>query len=273
MWLLAQVAAEMVEAPVPVLDPWTIFFAQLFASITTLVYFAFFLWMVIHCLRYEPDRGMWLWIMIIAQGIGPVVYFLVRYLPAQEFPAPPFMRRWTRRRQLDRLETAAMQIGNAYHYVEWGDALRDVRRLDEANTAYAQALKKEPDNIQALWGSALVATHQKRFNDVLPFTQRVLDKDPQYKFGDVSLAHGRALIEVGNTTEARAHLEKHVRRWRHPEGLYLLAEQCYEQGDVGEARRYATELIHDVNGSPTAIARKFGRWKSLAKKLLRKLPK
>ena len=272
MWLLAQLAPPMAEPPVHVANPLTIAIFEIVGSITSLIYFPFFIWMMIHCIRNEPDRSTWIWIMIFLPGIGPVIYFMVRYLPAREFPAPAFLRRWTRGRELARLEVAAHQIGNPHQFVQWGDALREVGLLDRANSAYERALSKEPDNLEALWGSALIATKQKRFNDVLPFTRRVLDKNPQYKFGDVSLAHGRALMEIGDKESARPHLEAHVRRWRHPEAVYLLAVLCSEQGDTQSARKHLVDAIQDIDGSPTAIARKFGRWKSLARKLLRKLP-
>jgi hypothetical protein len=272
MWLLAQVVNQAVENPIPVVDSWMVVLLEIAGSLFSLLYFPFFIWMLIHCLRNEPDRQLWLWIMILAQGIGPVAYFVLRYLPSKEFPTPAFLRKWTRGRELARLETAAEQIGNPHQFVRWGDALREVGLLDRANAAYERALKKDPNDIQALWGAARVATQQKRYSDVRSLTRRVLDQDPQYKFGDVSLAYGRALNELGECDAARTHFEQHARRWRHPEALYLLATLCANQGDTKEARQHLSGLIQDINGSPAAIARRFGRWKSLARQMLRKLP-
>jgi hypothetical protein len=274
MWLLAQQVNEIREHALPAVTahPWTILFVEIFGSLFSIIYVAFFVWMLIHCYLHEPDRWFWVWIMIIAQGVGPIAYFLLRYVPSREFPAPAFLRRWTRARELARLETAAEQIGNAHQFVQWGDGLRELGLLGKAGAAYARALKKDPDNLQALWGAAQFATQQKQFADVIVYTKRVLDKDPQYKFGDVSLAHARALNELGQREAARTHLEQHVRRWRHPEALYLLATLCASQGDVKEARHHLTGLIQDINGCPSAIARKFGRWKSLSRQMLRRLP-
>ncbi len=275
MWLLAQVATQMADHPVPPLDHgtlWTIAILEILGSLLTLPYFGFLIWMLVHCYRTEPDRQFWIWILIIAQPIGAIAYFILRYLPSKEFPAPAFLRRWTRGRELVRLETAAEQIGNPHQFVQWGDALREVGQLDRASEAYDRALKKDPQNLQALWGSAQVAVSQKRFGDARSLSRRVLDKDAQYKFGDVSLVHGRSLNELGDLDAARTHFELHVRRWRHPEAMYLLARLCANQGDTIAAREHAKGLIQDVNGSPAAIARKFGRWKSRARQLLRKLP-
>jgi hypothetical protein len=272
MWLLAEAADQVTDIPIDPSVLWMMMFLQIVTSLLTIPYFVFFIWMLIHCYRTEPDRFFWIWILIIAQPIGPIAYFLLRYLPSKEFPAPAFVRRWTRGRELVRLETAAEQIGNPHQFVLWGDALRELGHLDKAKEAYERALKKDPQQIQALWGAAQVALSQKRYADARLLTRRVLDKDPQYKFGDVSLAHARALNELGELDAARTHLEQHIRRWRHPEAMYLLAKLCANQGDTIAARQHLLGLIQDINGSPAAIARKFGRWKSLARQLLRKLP-
>lgn len=276
MWLLAGLMMQATETPAPPFDPfilWMAILLQIIASLLTLPYFAFLIWMLFHCYRTEPDRQFWIWILLIAQPIGPVAYFILRYLPSKEFPAPAFLRKWKRGRELARLETAAEQIGNAHQFVQWGDALREVGNLDQARDAYQRALKKEQVNLPALWGSAQVAANQKRFEEVRTFTRLVLDKDPQYKFGDVSLAHGKALHELGELDAARLHLEQHVRRWRHPEAVFVLAKLYADDGDSKAAKLHLLGLIQDINGSPTAIARKHGRWKSRARQLLRKLPR
>ncbi|HEY0983777.1 MULTISPECIES: tetratricopeptide repeat protein [unclassified Schlesneria] len=244
---------------------------ELVASMMSTLYFVFLIWMLIHCYRTEPDRFFWIWIMLIIQPFGAIGYFVIRYLPSREYGELTFLRRWTRGPQLARLETAARQIGNSHQYVQWGNALREVGNLSRANEAYAQALKKDPQDLQALWGSAQIATAQKRYQDVRSFTRAILDKDPQYKFGDVSLENGRALKELGERDEARTQFEWHIRRWRHPEAMYLLAELYAENGQASEARNLLSSLIMDINGSPTSIARKHGRWKSRARQLLRKL--
>lgn len=237
-----------------------------------LAYTAFWIWMLLHCVRTEPDKQFWLWLLLIVPGIGPFVYFVTRYLPAANYQGPAFLRRWTRGRELSRLETAAVQIGNAHQFIQWGDALRDVGMLDEAARAYSKALAKDPKNLQALWGAAQVAAAQDRHDDVCQWTRQILDKDPQYKFGDVSLALGRSTLELGQTESATTHLEQHVRRWRHPEAVYMLASLHARQGNTDAARDHLEALMHDINGSPAAIARRHGRWKSRARQLLKKLP-
>ena len=240
-------------------------------SLLSLAYGVFWLWMLIQCLRSEPDRFFWIWLFIIAPFPGAIVYAVLRYFPTREHSSPAFLRKWTRGKELARLETAAEQIGNPHQFIQWGDALRDVGKWDDAEDAYHRALQKDPENVQALWGAALVAEHHRDFELVADLTKRILAKDPQYKFGDVSLAYGKALDEHGEPEAAREHLEQHIRRWRHPEGLYRLARLCEEDGDVDTAKQHLRALLQDLNASPTAIARKYGRWKSRARQMLKRL--
>ena len=273
MWALAQLADDFTNppgSPIGGVAWWP--YALLSMRFTTVFYFAFWLWMVWHCLRTEPDRFLWLWVLFVVPGVGPVLYFVLRYLPSTELRPPSFLRRWTRGRELARLETAAVQIGNPHQFIQWGDALREVGRYDQAATAYDRALKKDAQNLQALWGATQVATVRNQHEQVRQWTRQILDKDPQYKFGDVSLAHGRALVGLGDRAAAAAHFEQHVKRWRHPEAIYLLARLYADQGHTQLARDQLQSVLHDINGSPAAIARKHGRWKSRAKQLLRKLP-
>lgn len=244
---------------------------ETFGGLLGLAYGILWFWMVLHCIRTEPDRQTWLWLLIFVPVIGPLAYFTTRFLPSTDLRPPAFLRRWTRGNELNRLETAAIQIGNPHQFVLWGDALRDVGRFDEAASAYQRALAKEPQNLPALWGAAQAAIAQRRPAEVREFTRRIMEKDPQYKFGDVSLACGRSLVDLNETTVAIDHLERHVQRWRHPEAVYLLASLHADQGNSQVARDHLQALIYDVNGSPAAIARRHGRWKSRARQLLKKL--
>lgn len=274
--LLAQMLEDFADGPGPVsvdaVGGWPLVVYGLGWRVASLLYLVFWLWMLWHCLRTEPDRLLWLWVMIVVQGVGPVLYFVLRYLPSTELRPPSFLRRWTRGRELARLETAAMQIGNPHQFIQWGNALREVGRYEQAAGAYDRALQKDALNLQALWGAAQVATLRKQPERTRDLTRQILDKDPQYKFGDVSLAHGKTLVELGERDAAAAHFEQHVKRWRHPEAVYLLARLLAEQGRTQPARDHLQSVLHDINGSPAAIARKHGRWKSRARQLLRRLP-
>ncbi|MCH7685326.1 MAG: tetratricopeptide repeat protein [Planctomycetes bacterium] len=237
---------------------------------------AFWIWMLIHCYRNEPDRFFWIWLMIIfgpGSLIVSVIYFLVRWLPGNEIKTPTALKRWTRGREIERLAIAAHQIGNAHQHIQLGHALLETGQHDRAGEAYRNALEKDPENLQALWGAAQVDMQNNQFDSAAQRLSKLLSIDPQYKFGDVSLAYGKTLYELGNFDGAREHLEGHIQRWRHPGSLFLLATLEHEQNNHTQAREHLYAMLQDINGSPKAIARKFGIWKSKARKLLKKLPR
>lgn len=237
---------------------------------------AFWLWMLVTCVRHDPERNLWLWILVLVNPgfpLGAVLYFFIRWLPERRIGHLRLLRRWTRQRELLRLEAAARQIGNAHQFVLWGDALREVGNLPQAATAYAKALEKDPRNLTALWGAAQVDLRLKNFAAGRMRLQQILDIDPGYKFGDVSLAYCRALKELGEIDAARDHLKKHLKRWKQPEAQFLLASILADQGCPTAAREHLDSLLLDLHGAPSFFVRQNRGWRSKAKRLLGKLPR
>ncbi len=231
----------------------------------------FTLWMLIDCLRKDPERQYWWWIIVVLPGLGPLAYFFVRWIPGHNLRLPAWARGMTRGAELRRLRSAAAQIGNAYHHVQLGDALRDVRQFSAADESYRRALEKEPANLAALWGAAQIDMHFKSYESARGRLEQVLQVDPQYKFGDVSLAYARALLNLQQTADALAHLEKHVKRWRHPEGIYMLAWLESQNGQTQQACSHLHAMLMEIESSPLPIARKQGNWRRRGRQLLRKL--
>ena len=241
------------------------------SGVLSLFVTAFTIWMLIECLRKDPDRYLWMWLILIMPGIGPVIYFFVRWLPGRQVRPPAWFRRLTRGSEIRRLESAALQIGNPHQYVQLGDALREIGHLERARAAYLRALEMEPQNLTALWGVGLIDLQQKSFDSARDHLEKVMQKDPEFKFGDASLAYGKSLVSLGRTEEARTHLEKHVRRWRDPEGTCLLAQLEMESGLHEQARSHVRAMLVDFDCCPKAIARKNARWRRRGFQLLRKL--
>jgi len=237
----------------------------------SIVFGAFTLWMLIECLRKDPEKNLWLWIILFVPGFGAIAYFFVRWIPSRQLRPPGWLRGLTRGSEIRRLESAARQIGNPYQHVQLGEALRETGQIERAGEAYSRALEKEPGNLTALWGAGLVELHFKSFDTARDCFERVLQHDPQFKFGDASLAYAKTLISLQRIDEATAHLEKHVKRWRNPEGLYLLAELHTQGGRYEEARAHLESMLLEIDASPLSIARKQGPWRRRGRQLLRKL--
>ncbi len=271
MLLLAHVVATAVS-PAESYVPWALLWWNPILSWGTWLYLPLLVWMVWWCLRNDPERGIWLWIILLFQPLGVVIYFLARWIPAANLQPPGFLQSLTRGREIRQLQIAASQIGNPHQFIELGDALRETGRIEEASTAYESALRKDPDNLQALWGAGWVLFQEKKYEPALQRLSRLIELDPAYKFGDVSLLYAKTLRCLRQNDACERHLVNHIRRWRHPEALYLLACLLSDRGEVDGAREQLNALIMDVDSSPRAIARKQMVWKSRARRMLKRLP-
>ena len=247
-------------------------FVGLLFSCGNVLYVPLLIWMAVWAVRNDPEWRIWVWIILIFYPLGPFIYFFARWIPGTNIPAPDFAQRFLRKGELQKLEIAAQQIGNAHQFIELGDALRETGQLDRAAIAYDDALAKDADNPQALWGRGWVAFHQEDFQTAHKNLSKLVSIDPAYKFGDVSLLHAKTLIALGQRDEACEHLEGHIKRWRHPEALYVLGQLYFADNCLDEARSHLQALIMDINSSPSAIARKQMSWKSKAQKLLKRIP-
>jgi len=244
----------------------------IWASPVALIGTVFWLWMLIHCIRNDPERYIWLWVIIILNIFGALIYFIARWLPQTRLQPPKFLNRLTRGKELQRLQVAARQIGNSHQFVQLGDAQREMGQYEPAADSYFKALEKEPKNLQALWGLAQVEMHWKQFDKARPRLESVLAVDPQYKFGDVSLAYGRCLLELGEKDAAFEHLGEHLKRWKTPESQVVYGELLADRGDAVGARKILEGMILEVSGSPKFFKRQSARWVRKAKRILARLP-
>jgi hypothetical protein len=246
----------------------------LLAHPLALVALGFWIWMLVHCARYDPDRNLWMWILILGNAPAAFIYFLVRWLPnARLSGRPSFWGRWQKSRQIPRLESAARNIGNAHQFCELGEACRETGKIDRAADCFARALKKDPEHMPALWGAAQVELQRQNFVKARPHLEQILARDGTYKFGDVSLAYCRTLFSLNESDAARDRLEQHLKRWTHPEALVMIATLLIERGEHDAAREHLEATLSDLRGGPAFFARQNRGWARRARKLLARLPK
>ena len=241
-----------------------------------LVGVAFLAWMLIECVRRDPERNLWLWIILFVNPgvpLGALVYFVVRLLPQHKFGQWQALRPWTGAGEIHRLEAAARQIGNAHQHTQLGDALRETGSYRRAGEAYAAALGKDAGHLPAIWGAALVDVRLNELASARTRLEQILAVDPGYKFGDVSLAYGRVLSRLHDTPAARNHLEGHLKRWKQPEAVCLLAQVLIEQNESFRARALLESMLIDLRGSPAFFVRQNRAWRFQAGRLLARLPR
>ena len=209
------------------------------------------MWMLYDCIRNEPDRNTWLWLIIFLNVPGACIYCLSQVLPRLNLPMFKVFRKWTWRTKLQNAEAAVNNIGKAHQHTQYGNLLLEVGDIDQAQHHFQQALHKEPLNVDALWGLASIAARQKNNEAAKQHLDLLLKKDPRYKYGDASLLHCKVLVAMEAWQMAEAALQQDIQDWSHPEAVLLLAQRQIALKDTDTARKNLETMLFKVKASPT----------------------
>jgi hypothetical protein len=233
----------------------------------------FWMLMIFDCVRNEPKGSSWLWLLIMLNFPGAVIYFAARKLPYLDLPIPNFFKRWTMQTALRNAEAGVHNIGKSYQYVTLGNVLLEMGDRDRALTAYHEALTREATNAHALWGCATIELHQQKLDLAQAHLEVLLEKEPDYKRGDASLLYGKVLFERELWLPAKEHLDRDVKHWGHAEAFILLAKIAIHDCDIPGARMYLETMLARVKAAPQYNYRIKQHLVREAEKMLKKLPK
>lgn len=159
-------------------------------------------------------------------------------------------RGWERlqlRRRIADLKADAAQIGNAHQFVRLGEMHRALGEWPDAARAFETAVAKDSESLAARWGLAIARFKQHRYDEAETLLRTILVADPRYKFGDVSLLLAKTLAAVGKPVETITHLQTHIRKWRQPEAMFLLASAQRELGEADAAAATLDEMLLDFS--------------------------
>ncbi|HEY9848212.1 MAG TPA: tetratricopeptide repeat protein [Leptolyngbyaceae cyanobacterium] len=242
-------------------------------EVVALLTTGFWLFMIYDCVQNERERNTWLWILILLNFPGAVIYFLTRKLPRMDVAVPKYFTRWTRSRELWIAEADARNIGKAHQFIVLGNLLCDMGMLERAENAYQTALEKEPNNTQALWGASFVDIENKKFDTAKQYLEKLLKLEPDFKYGDGSLAYAKTLVALQDWETAKTHLEQHIKRWSHPEASIMMATIHSQEGNAQKARQYLENMLTRIRGASYFHYKRNRYWVNKAEKLLKTLPK
>lgn len=217
----------------------------------------FWMLMVFDCIRNEPKGSSWLWLVIMLNFPGAVIYFVVQKLPNMDIPVPNFLKQWTMKDALWNAEAGVTNIGKSHQYVTLGNVLMEMGKLDRALECYQDALHKEPQNTHAIWGCATIAMQRKNFELARAHLQTLLDLDANYKRGEASLLHAKALYNLQQWSVAKEYLDRDVKQWSHSESFLLLAKiALHTDNDKVAAKNYLDTMLGRLKASPRYNYRK-----------------
>ena len=232
----------------------------------------FWMFMIFDCVRNEPKGSSWLWLLIVLNFPGALIYFIARKLPYLDLPIPTFFRQWTMKDTLWNAEAGVANIGKSHQYVTLGNVLAEMGKIDQAAECYQQAVQKEPGNTHALWGCATIEMERKKFDSARGYLKDLLSRDRDYKRGEASLLYGKALYELGQWSVAKEHLDLDAKQWSHAESFLLLAKIALTQDqDQVAARTYLETMLARLKASPRYNYRRNQRFIRSAQKMLKTL--
>jgi hypothetical protein len=241
------------------------------SPILTFAAMGFWVLMLVDCVRHEPDRQIWLWLIIFLSVPGSIIYFVVRVLPRQNVPLPSFFKRWTMKQKLWNAEAGVRNIGKAHQHITLANLLVELSDGSQAQVHFQKALELEPQNTDALWGLSLIAIQTKQLEAAKGYLQSLLQKDPSTRYGDASLQYGKVLFDLQEWEAASAHLKRDIREWSHPEASWLLAQIQVRQGALQEAREVLDQMLYKVKASPAFHYRRHRSLIGKAERMLRGL--
>ena len=227
--------------------------------------------MIWECVVRDPQRSTWIWLLILFNFPGAIIYFLVRRLPELDFPVTKYIQRRMRQDELWNAEAETANIGNSYQWVKLGDLSKELRLLDKARDAYMQALEQEPNNLKALWGLVELEYENDEFESARGHLTQILNLKPDYEYGNAALLHIKVLLKLQDEATAQELLEENLRIWNKPEAYLLLAKIYIKQQKTVAAREYLEKMISNIRSSPKFHYQRHKHLERKAKKLLKSL--
>jgi len=233
---------------------------------------AFQIWMLVDALRRE--EYFWAVCIFLFSFLSAMLYYLFVYRQAQ--PLASSMRGFEfpgaqHRRRIQELQAQIHHLDKAHHHAELGDIYFQQGKLKEAETAYREALTREPEDadFQAHLGQCLL--RQGRVPEARPLLEKVAKENPKHDYGHTLMAYAEALTQTGEVEAALAAWQSVLEQHSYARARYQYAELLAGTGQVDQARATLDEMLVD-EAHTVAFERKRDKiWTRKAKALRKSL--
>ena len=126
-------------------------------------------------------------------------------------------------------------------------------------------------SIEALWGSITIELKNNNPKPCVVWLRQLMTLQPDYRYGDASLAYGQVLFDLGDFNEAYHHLEQHMQRWSHPEAAILMAKIQAHFKNEPKACEVLENMIMRIQSAPSFHLRKHRKQVTKGQQMLRML--
>lgn len=166
-------------------------------------------------------------------------------------------------------EADARNIGKLHQFLRLGDLRYDRGELEQAASAYDQALSQDPDNTRALWGMANIAVAQGALEQAKDWLSQLMRVEPDFQFGEGGTFYAQVLFELQHWAAAKDCLLRQCDRHSNPADELLLAQVYQRLGEPNQAQATLEQMLLRMNGAPPYFQQQHHKCVSVGKKLLR----
>ena len=228
-------------------------------------------WMAVDVVR-RGRAQYWLWIMLLSNPLGAVIYFFAEYLDHS-----PLLS-WTGQHlpkvtaaDLRQAEADVHRLDNAATWLAYATALRARKQYQQAVDAATKAVDRDPANVDAQYELALALMDAKRPAEAIRPLERVVARNRSFDSEQALFLLGRAQFVNDDLEGAQRSLEEVGSRSSRPEFLYELAALQAQLGDRASAARTLQRVIHEAELVPPYLKSSVRPWVRKARSGLRKL--
>jgi tetratricopeptide (TPR) repeat protein len=240
----------------------------LFASIPTLAFVLFDVWMIIHAARNRD----WLWVVfMVAFPFSCVWYFFTNFRQAPSLTQGFELPGAHSRRRIKELKAQIHHLDKPHHHLQLGDIYFQQGKLDLAETEYRAAFErdKEDRDTRSHLGQCLL--RKKKPKEALPLLESVASEDPRHDYGHTMMALAETYQEVGQMDAAINVWKRVLENYSYARARVQLAELLLTRNDRDAAAEQINEVIETDPHAP-AFDRKRNRvWVRRARKLQKQL--
>lgn len=216
--------------------------------------FAFQVWMFVDAIR----RKEWIWAVFIFffSILSAGLYFFMVYLQQGPISGGAGLKGFElpgskERRRIKELMGRIHHLDHARDHLDLADIYFSQNRLDKAEGAYREALKRDPQDPDIIAHLGQCLLRLKRPDEAAPLLRQVLAGDPRHDYGHTQMALAECQMALGDTEGAMESWRQVLKHNSYARARVQYAELLHAKGDREAARREFMEVIDDDKFAPT----------------------
>jgi hypothetical protein len=224
---------------------------------------------LIHFIRRRPNL-FWLWIILLGQGLGALVYIFVEVIPDLGLLKDSFQH-FSRAKRINELQQAVHDNPSAGNYEELADMYFEDGKFARARECYDKAISSRTDSPHPFYRRAICEIEMGDFPLAVRDLENVVAADPKYDFLRAQALLAHAYANTGRPEKAAELFATVTQTSTISESLYNYALFLQSQGRNAEAREWAQKLLDKKYSMPAYLRRRERPWFRKANGLLKRL--